>query len=294
MMPAPNSKEKHVSDVVLESSTHLAVQSEARPRYRLRWRGIVASEWIKLVTTRSTVVTLLASAVVLGLIGCVAALTATGDTQAGAAEPPGFGGDDPLTTILAGQNLAVLILAVVGVMLGAREYSSHLSRTTYAAVPHRWRVLLARTLVFSVAASVVVAIGLTVAFVAGNSILDAGDAATVAWSDDGVPRAVFGTLGYLVGAGVFGLGLGTITRSIGSGVGMVIALLMVIPGIGQLVVPDEWADALMYLPSNAGTSFITIDAGSDYLGAGAGGLVYLAWVLAVLVSSGVLLTKRDV
>ncbi|MGL5826409.1 MAG: hypothetical protein ACRCYU_16600 [Nocardioides sp.] len=283
-----------VSTAGSDGSVGIWARSESRSGYRLRWRGIVACEWIKLVTTRSTVITMLVAAAVLGLIGCVAALTATGDTRVSATQPPGFGGGDPLATIFAGQNLAVLILAVVGVMLGAREYSSQLSRTTYAAVPRRWRVLCARTLVYATAASAVVGVGLGFAFVAGNQILAAGGAETVAWSDDGVPRAVLGTLGYLVGAGLFGLSLGTMTRSIGSGVGMVIALLMVLPGLGQLIVPEEWADALSYLPSNAGASFINVDAGPEYLGAAVGSAVFAAWVGLSIIGAAVLLTKRDV
>ncbi len=41
--------------------------------------------------------------------------------------------DDPLATVLAGQVLAVLVMGVLGVIAGAREYGSGLIRTTMTA-----------------------------------------------------------------------------------------------------------------------------------------------------------------
>jgi len=95
-----------------------------------KWRrlqGVVASELIRLVTTRATVMMMLAASFLLTFVGAIAALTASGETNADTAGPPGFTGGDPITTVFAGQNLAVLILAILGVIIGAREYSTHLT-----------------------------------------------------------------------------------------------------------------------------------------------------------------------
>jgi ABC-2 type transport system permease protein len=254
------------------------------------------SEWIKFSSTRSTLFTLLASGLAMAAIGMIAAATSTGSVTGpnGERNAPGLSGSDPLSILLAGQTLVVLIIGVLGVMLGAREYGSGLARTTYAAVPGRLPVLVSRIVVFVSAALVVVLAGTLVACVGGNALLEAGDAATVSWGDVGVGRAVIGTVGYLVGVGVLGICLGTLTRSIGTGVGSVIALILVIPGIAQLILPDKVSGALAYLPSQAGTAFSTVDAGSDLLGVEAGIAVFLAWVLGMAVVAGIVLTRKDV
>jgi ABC-2 type transport system permease protein len=265
-------------------------------RPKMTWAGLMRSEWIKLVTTRSTLWTLLASGFVMVMVASVASASSTGSVsdpnpQGGG---PGFGGSGPLDLILAGQTPLVLVMGVLGVMLGAREYASGLVRTTYAAVPKRLPVLVSRIVVFASAAFAVVGIGTVIAFFTGNAILTAGDAATVAWGDDGVLRAVAGTVAYLVGIGVMGICIGTVTRTIGSGVGIVIGLILVLPGLGRVLLPESWADGLKYLPSDAGTAFAALDAGGDYLSIGVGSVVFVLWVVAGALAASVALLRRDV
>lgn len=289
----------------MTETTHLAPPrpdvAARRTAGRITWRGILRSEWLRLATTRSTWVTMLATGVLMALIGVIAAAASTGavDQPGGAGGgpgggPPGLTGADAFTTLTAGSTMVVLVIGVLGVMLGAREYASGFVRVTYAAVPRRWRVLTARVLVLAASAGVALSAGLAVAFAGGNAVLSANDAATVAWDDDGVLRALAGTVAYLVGAGVLGLCAGTLTRSIGLGVGSVIALLVVIPGFGSLLLPEDWQDALDYLPSIAATSFTSVDAGADYLSLGAGAVVFGLWVLVGLAGSAAVLARRDV
>ncbi|MGL5808841.1 MAG: hypothetical protein ACRCYQ_02715 [Nocardioides sp.] len=256
------------------------------------WRGALYSEWLRLRTTRSTWVTLLATGFLMGFIGIVAALTA-GDTTSTAGRP-GLEATDPLGTVLAGQTPVQLIVAVLGVMIGARDYGTGLVRTTYAAVPHRWRVLIARVLIFAASAFVVIGIGIAVAFVGGNAIMTDNDLATTAIDDEGALRALLGTAGYLVGIGVMGICLGTLTRGLGSGIGIVVGLVLVLPGLGQLLIPEDYADLLYYLPSNAGTSFGSLDPVDPYLGVGTGAAVFVAWLVGVGGAAWATLSRRDV
>jgi ABC-2 type transport system permease protein len=263
------------------------------PRARLTWRGILLSEWIRLTTTRSTWVTLLATGLLMGLFGAVAAAASTGAVEGpGGAAPPGFDGADTIGVLMAGQTPGVLVIGVLGVMLGAREHASGMVRTTYSAVPRRWRVLLARTLVLAATSAVVVGAGVALAFVAGNAVLAGSDSTTVALDDEGTVRVLLGVTGYLVAAGVLGLFLGTLARGVGAGVGTLIGLLLVVPGFGTLLLPDDWQDALAYLPSEAAAS-VTTSAGGD-LGTVAGVVVLVAWVVGLGTAAGVALHRRDV
>lgn len=272
-----------------------AAGSAAPASVRLTWRGILRSEWIRLVTTRSTTITLVAAGVVMALIGMLAAAVATGSVEDPAGGPaPGFDPSDPVGTLMAGSTMVVLVIGVLGVMVGAREYASGLARTTYAAVPRRWPVLAARIAVFAVAASVVLVAGVLVAFLGGTAVLEANDGVTVGLGDDGVLRALLGNVAYLVGVGVLGVALGTLTRSIGLGIGALVALVLVVPGFGGVLLPEGWRGALDYLPSEAARSVVSVAQADGQLGLAAGSAVFAAWLVGLTVAAVASLLRRDV
>jgi ABC-2 type transport system permease protein len=267
---------------------------DAHHTHRLSWRGIIVSEWIRLVTTRSTMITLMAAGVLMALIGMLAAGVSTGSVDDPSGGPaPGFSSSDPLSTLMAGSTMVILLIGVLGVIVGAREYGSGLVRTTYAAVPRRWPVLVSRILVFSAVASLVIGVGTLVAFFGGSAVLEANDATTVALGDAGVGRALVGNVGYLVGTGVLGIALGTLTRSLGLGIGALIALVLVVPGFGSVLLPDDWQGALDYLPSEAASGFTTVDP-TGGLGAAAGLVVFLVWLVGSAAAATATLLRRDV
>lgn len=290
------------TDTASDASTPDGLVAEASaPRaasagYRMTWPRIVHSEWIRFVTVRANLWTLASIVVVMVGIGLIAAGTSTGSVSAPgpAGGRPGLSGTDPLTIVLAGQTLAVLVIGVLGVLVGVREYGSGMVRTTMAAVPRRLPVLAARIVVFVAVTGVVVLVSTLAAYLGGSAVLDNGGAATAAWSDPGVPRAVLGTAAYLVGIGVIGICLGLLTRSIGFGVGSLIGLILVVPGFASLLLPDDWKDAVGYLPSQAGSAFTTVVARDNLLSPGTGAVVYALWLVAAVVAAGVALRRRDV
>lgn len=263
--------------------------------HRLTFARVVHSEWIRLVSTRSTWATLLATGAVMAAIGLVAAsVSAGGGSEAATGPGPELGSSDPMSTLMAGATPAFLLAAVLGVIVGAREYGTGLARTTYSAVPQRWPVLAARLLVIAAATAAVTAVGAVIAFVGGNALLSAGGTETVAWSDDGVVGVLLGNVGYLVGTSMIGVAVGTLTRSIGSGLGIVLGLGLVLPGFGGLLLPDGWQDALDYLPSQAAASFTTLDAGDAFLSVGAGAAVFVSWVVVTSAAAVAAVMRRDV
>ena len=265
--------------------------------YRVTAMRLLRSEVLRFATVRSSVFTLAGFALLMVVIGVVAAATSTGDVEGvgpGGAPGPGFAAADPLSTVLAGATPGVLLMGVLGVLIGAREYGNGMIRTTISAAPGRVGVVLARIL-GSVAVVLPVALVATgVAYVAGSAILDAGGAEVAAWGDPGVPRAVIGTALYLTGICVLGICLGLVFRSIGQGVGWLVALVLVLPGFGSLLVPDDQQAVLDYLPSNAGASFTSLTSDSTALGVGAGAVVFGLWVVTAVCVALASVQMRDV
>lgn len=268
------------------------------PRYRLTPLRLLRSEILRLVTVRSVLWTLGAFALLMLVIGAVASATATGEVSGvgpDGAPAPGFSGGDPLQTVLAGQTPGILVVGVLGVLVGAREFASGMIRTSVAAAPRRTGLLLARLGAFVSLVLPVAVLSSLGAWVLGTAILDAGGAATAAWSDAGVPRAVLGTGLYLTVIGLLGVCLGMLTRGIGQGIGWLVGLVLVLPGFGSILLPDDAQGVLDYLPSNAGAAFTGVSMSStDGLGVCAGLVVLTVWLVAALVGSLALFRRRDV
>jgi ABC-2 type transport system permease protein len=185
-------------------------------------------------------------------------------------------------------------VGVLGVLVGAREYGSGMIRTTMSAAPRRIAVLLARIGAFLVVVLPVAVVASLIAYLAGSAVLDAGGAPVAEWGDPGVARSVIGTGVYLTAIGVLGLCLGVLTRSIGQGVGWLVGLVLVVPGFGAILLPDDQQDALKYLPSNAGAAFTSISDSASHLSPTAGVLVLAGWVLALAGAAAVRLRRRDI
>lgn len=265
-----------------------------RSDVRLTFARVLRSEWIKAVTLRSTWIMLASIGVLIAGFGVIAAITASGATDGSG---PGFGGAgrDPLSIVFTGTHPALLLVGVAGALVGAREYASGLIRLTLAAVPARLPVLTAKILVFSALTGVVVLASTLVVFFGGMAVLGDAGATTLAWSDDGVARAVLGTAAYLTGLGITGVALGVLLRSIGGSIAALIGGVVFLPTLATMVLPESWDGVLKYLPSNAATSFTTVtpDASGALLDTTTGAVVFTAWVLAAVVGAAVSLRTRD-
>ena len=91
-----------------------------RPALRTSVPRAIRSEWIKLRSLRSTWVTLAGLFAAIVVFGLGAAAVATGEVSSPGAGPMVTGGS-PLSTVLSGAHFGILILAVLGVLVGARE-----------------------------------------------------------------------------------------------------------------------------------------------------------------------------
>ena len=121
-----------------------------------------------------------------------------------------------------------------------------------------------------------------------------GSSSTVATGDQRDTQVVVSSAVFFVFLAVFAVALGFIVRSTAGGIATLFGLLLVLPGIGQ-VLPASWQrHTLPYLPSNAGSSMFTITPEDpSALSPGMGLLVLCLWVAAALVAAAVLVRRRD-
>ena len=163
-----------MTTTTLEPTQSMTISTDAQRAIRTTGAKVLRSEWIKMKTLRSTWMTLAGIAFALVGFGLVSALTASGQVDTGSAGgPPDFGAGDPVSTVMSGANFAGPIVAVLGAMIGAREYSTGMIRTTLAAVPKRLPVLWGKLATFSALLVPVAVVGVLVAFFGGMLILEA-------------------------------------------------------------------------------------------------------------------------
>ncbi len=253
---------------------------------------VLNSEWIKMRTLRSTWITLVAIVLVIIAFGLISAMVSSGRISTQGGGPPRSLG--PLSLVLAGANLAVLIVAVMGAIVGAREFSTGMIRATFSAVPKRLPVLWSKLIVFTVVVLPIVAVSVVAVFFLGMRVLSGAGAATVAWGDDGVARSVLGTAFYIAGLGIIGLAIGVLLRTTAASIGVVIGAVIFLPALASALLPDSWDGVLKYLPSNSATAFTGgSQTGATLLTPGTGLMVFTAWIVLAIVGSAIVLTRRD-
>jgi ABC-2 type transport system permease protein len=260
---------------------------------RVTYPRVLRSEWIKLVSLRSAVITLLASAGVIVGVGLLAAGMSSGTLSAPADGGPPTAAD-PTGITLTGTNLAQLIIGALGVMLVTSEYTSGLIRLSLAAVPTRLPVLWAKVVVLAVTSFVLLAASVVITFLGAQAMLDAGGSPTAALTDPGVLRALVGAAGYLTGIGILGIALGSLIRATAPAISILFAGVFLLPALISILLPSSWSEVTKYLPSNAGASVMTVATDPGKLDAITGAGVFAIYVIVALAGAALALRRRDV
>ena len=254
----------------------------------VRFRRVLASEWVKLWSLRSTLVTLVAAVVAMVAIGCLAswAFTSNWDDL----QPHERASFNPIDPALVGVNIAQLAIGVLGVLLVTGEYATGMIRATLGSVPRRLPVLWAKASLFAVVTFVLTGLASLAAFLLAQEFLGARGTDLGA---DGLPRALLGTAGYLTAIAVLAVALGFLLRHTAGGIATLFGLLVVVPPLGFFL-PDSWQEhALPYLPNYAGAAVSSIARQPDLLSPTSGALVLLVWALVPLAAAAVVLVRRD-
>jgi ABC-type transport system involved in multi-copper enzyme maturation permease subunit len=280
-------------------------------------RGVLASEFTKLRSVRSTYWTI--GALLVLSVGLAAAIGAgaSGDLHSNPGDKIGF--DATQTSLAFFFYLGQLIIAVLGAMTITSEYSTGMIRTSLTAMPRRGNVFLSKLLVFTGVALVVSMVTSFLAFFVGQAVMSgtgvsaslfhsvtipiAGQvsphSATVTSSVVVTPgdvlTAILGTGLLVTMAAVIAFGLGAIIRHTAGAIASAVGLLFVLPIIIQLL-PRTWRwDIFRFIPTSAGDVLsATVGQNNEHLWSAWPQFgVTVVWA-AVLVGVGAyLFRKRD-
>ena len=154
-------------------------------------------------------------------------------------------------------------------MMVSAEYPTGLIWVTLSAVPRRGRLLAAKTAVFALVGLVVGEVLSFASFAVGQAVI-AGSAPTASLGSPGVLRAVAGTGLFLAVIGTLGVAVGALVRSTTGGVAVMVALIFVLPGLGQ-VLPSSWRNPMLkFWPTQAGGQMLNVAHQAHALGPWAG------------------------
>lgn len=247
------------------------------------------SEYIKVISLRSTWTLLLITAAVLIGLAALFALGAAQSAGTEAAIPPSM----IHTLATSGAVFGHLVMASFGAVFIGGEYGTGMIRSTMTAVPNRWSAIVAKAIVLAVIAFVVGIVSGFISYFVAQPILNTQDLG-FSLGTHGVVGSIFGFALYLLLITLLGMSLALLLRNSALGIVIVLALLLMVPIIFQLIPLDFLSDMRPFLPSEAGGQMFEIDTSGDKLNQWQGGLVCAAWA-AVLFAASLTSTKmRDV
>lgn len=264
----------------------------ARPVYKVTPLRVLRSEWSKLWSLRSTWITLGLALLFVLVFGLIFSARYTSQIDAGKPLGEHFADVTGVSLALFGLNFAQLALGVLGVLVTAGEYSTGMIRSTLAAVPRRLPVLWSKAAIYGLVALVVGNLGSFVAFAISSRII-AGTPVALSLSSEGVVRSLLGAGLYLALVGVIGVALGALLRSTAAGIAVLVASLLLVPGLVGLL-PSSWEqDISPYLPSSAGESMYALTQTATGLSPTVGLITLLGWAALTLAAAAWRLMRSD-
>jgi len=238
--------------------------------------SLIGSEWTKL---RSVAATWWCTAIYLLTALTLGWLAAASTDRASSAAIAVSGA-------LTGFGFAQLVLVVLGVLVGAGEFSTGMAVASFTAVPRRWRLLAAKTAVVAGWAGLLTAVAAAGCGLAARTLTAVRGGVSLATPEvlrQLVLQVVWGVL-----VAVLAVGLGTALRSSAGGIGLGMALVFALPPVLALAGVERLSQALPAL--RVGEDAFLSAATSWPVGlAVVGGWAGAAWAL-----SAVLLERRDV
>jgi ABC-2 type transport system permease protein len=163
-------------------------------------------------------------------------------------------------------------------------------------VPARLPVLAAKAIAVSVATALVTVLSLVLTYLITSPLLAEHD--LVPRLDDAQTwQVVAGMAYFLVAAALFSLGMGTLLRSTAGAVTASLTVLLLLPGILQIIGLDWLQNLIDYLPQPAATAFLTVSdatlGGPQELTPVVGLLVVAAYAVVPMALAAVSLRRRD-
>ncbi|MEV7237022.1 ABC transporter permease [Streptomyces sp. NPDC051020] len=263
-----------------------------------RFRDLLASEWIKMRSLRSTPWTIaLTTLFVIG--SAAAAALAHYNNLAGAGpstrQPPDFLPFDAYPP--AGYWTLMLVAGSMGAITVVSEYSSGLIRTTTVAVPARSSVVLAKAVVTTALWTAVGTVISTDSFLVSQAILS-GRHAGVTITHPGVLRALAASALLAPVCALIGLGLGVLVRHSAATMVTSTFTLLMLPQlfsdtkpwsahVNHAMVVSAWRRLVQNWGPSPDSHMFTATVPGSWI-------VYALWPLVAVVLAVLVVRRRDV
>ncbi|HEX3515519.1 MAG TPA: ABC transporter permease subunit [Trebonia sp.] len=290
-------------------------------------RGVIASEFTKLRSVRSTYWTI--AALLITSVG-IGALIGFGQASNFHNNPWNKAGTDA-TQLSLGFFFYIgqLIIAVIGAMIITSEYSTGMIRTSLTAMPRRGTVYLGKLIVLTAVTLVVSLVTSFLSFFAGQAALSGTGVAASLFHSVTIPanvnmspptggpnapgppnytfvgtdvihastvlQAVVGTALFVTLVALIAFGIGAIIRHTAGAITTTIGLMFILFIVIQLL-PDNWRfDIMRFFPDEAGRVIsVTVGSGNPHLwSAWPQMLVTVIWAVVLIGAGGYLFRKRD-
>lgn len=290
-------------------------------------RGVIASEFTKLRSVRSTYWTIAALVIVSVGIAAIAGFGIASNIHTHPANKAGM--DATQASLIAFFELGQLIIAVIGAMSITSEYSTGMIRTSMSAMPRRGTVYLGKLIVLTTVTLVVSLVTSFVAFFVGQAVMSGSGVSASLFHSTTIPAnalvrapaggpvrgvppvvtfqgtdvitaghvltAVIGTALFVTVVALIAFGLGAIIRHTAGAITSTIGLMFVLSIIIQIL-PSNWRDDIMrFLPDAAGRVIsVTVGGTNPHLwSAWPQFLVTVIWAVVLVGAGGYLFKKRD-
>lgn len=263
---------------------HDTLPTDKAPAITTRVVDVVASEWTKFRSVRSTFWLLV-----------IAAFTAVGGSaivaiaQRSSSKPPT---SDPLASVfLAWLEYPILAVGILGVLSITSEYTTGQIRATFTAVPQRLAVLAAKASVTGIVALIFGEALALASFLLAEAIL-AGHHGATSLSQPGVVGGVLAAGFFVFTIAMLGLGLGAIVRNTAGAVAVLPALIYL--PLVVLTLPHPWNDSIgRFTLLMAAYQLVSEHSHAGLLSRPVSLVVVVAWPAVALLTAGFLIGRRD-
>src|ERR1700761_4077785 len=280
-------------------------------------RGVIASEFTKLRSVRSTYWTIAALFIVSVGIAAIAGAAGASDLHNNPGDKAGF--DATQTSLIGFFEFGQLIIAVLGALAITSEYSTGMIRTSLTAMPRRGVVYAGKLIVFTSVTLVISLVTSFIAFFVGQALLSGSGVSASLFRSTSVPAdanvtphsvsflgttvissgtvltAIIGSALFVTVVALIAFGLGAIIRHTAGAITSVIGLMFVLSIVIQIL-PDNWRWEIMRFFPDAAGRVLSVTVGNDnphLWSAWPQFLVTLIWAAVLVGIGGYLFRKRD-
>ncbi|WP_432923071.1 ABC transporter permease [Microbispora sp. CA-135349] len=273
----------YIASSLVESDGRTLEPSRAR-----LMRDLVAAEWLKIRSLRSTYC-LLAVLPLPIVLGGGLALSAAGSWERLSGQ--GRSGFDPSAAGGTALQVTYLVLAAFGILVITSESTTGMLRMTLTAVPRRRSLLTAKAVVVGVVSLAAGQVSSFAVFFVSQAVFGTrGIGVTLA-----SPYALATVLGAgfsCMVMGLVGLGVGTVLRSSAGAFIAIFALLFVVPALISLL-PAPWDGRIGSLTLPMASNLLPGRIPGAWLPPAGAVLVLLGYVALALAAASVAITRRD-